>query len=278
MVFNVRVLVASTQDIASQTISRVLIEEHGFRDSGSSFEGTPVYSFGESALLVTTNRDMVLADHLEQYFEAEVFVFCSRHRAQSGRPALLVHSTGNFGADVSFGGAPEQLSVSVASLVSTALLRLKNERDQRSMEEFDVTLEVTHHGPTSMNTPMLFIELGSDESHWQNTEGAKAVAAAAMDCIRAPIENEASIGFGGTHYASKFNKLVLERNARIGHIAPKYALDDLSPPLVHQMLSRSRETVTRAIIDWKGTNAEQKGRLFPILEECDLEVIRASRV
>ncbi|MFX1265596.1 MAG: D-aminoacyl-tRNA deacylase [Promethearchaeota archaeon] len=273
-----RVLVASTQDIASQTISSVLIDDHGFQDSGSSFEGSPVYSLGESALLITTNRDMIFANHLEQHFEAQVFIFCSRHRAQSGRAALLVHSTGNFGADSSFGGEPEQLSVSTASLVSTALRRLKIERDQRSMEEFDVTLEVTHHGPTSMNTPMLFIELGSDESHWRNMDGAKAVAAAAMDCIRAPVEHEASIGFGGTHYASKFNKLVLERNVWIGHIAPKYALDEMSPSLVRQMISRSREKVTRAIIDWKGTNAEQKGRLFPILEECDLEVIRASRV
>jgi len=277
-VFKVKVLVASTQDIASQTISKVLIEDHGFQDSGSTFEGSPVYSLGESALLVTTNRDMIFANHLEQFFESEVFVFCSRHRAQSGRPALLVHSTGNFGADASFGGEPEQLSVSTASLVSTALRRLRIERDQRSMEEFDVTLEVTHHGPTSMNTPLLFIELGSDEEHWLDIDGAKAVAAAAMDCIRAPAEHEASIGFGGTHYASKFSKLVLERGARIGHIAPKYALDEMNPSLVHQMISRSREKVTRAIIDWKGTNAEQKGELFPILEECDLEVIRASKV
>jgi len=274
----VKVLVASTQDIASQTISKVLIEDHGFQDSGSTFEGSPVYSLGESALLVTTNRDMIFANHLEQFFESEVFVFCSRHRAQSGRPALLVHSTGNFGADASFGGEPEQLSVSTASLVSTALRRLRIERDQRSMEEFDVTLEVTHHGPTSMNTPLLFIELGSDEEHWLDIDGAKAVAAAAMDCIRAPAEHEASIGFGGTHYASKFSKLVLERGARIGHIAPKYALDEMNPSLVHQMISRSREKVTRAIIDWKGTNAEQKGELLPILEECDLEVIRASKV
>ncbi|MFX1415593.1 MAG: D-aminoacyl-tRNA deacylase [Promethearchaeota archaeon] len=277
-VFNVRVLVASTQDIASQTISKVLIEEHGFQESGSSFEGSPVYSLGNSALLITTSRDMIFANHLEQHFEAQVFVFCSRHRAQSGRPALLVHSTGNFGADASFGGAPEQLSISTASLVSTALRRLKIERDQRSMEEFDVTLEVTHHGPTSMNTPMLFIELGSDESHWRNMDGARTVAAAALDCIRAPFQHEASIGFGGTHYASKFNKLVLERNARIGHLAPKYALDDMSPSLVHQMISRSKESVARAIIDWKGTNAQQKERLFPILEDCGLEVIRASRV
>ncbi|MHA2380032.1 MAG: D-aminoacyl-tRNA deacylase [Candidatus Thorarchaeota archaeon] len=274
----VKVLVASTQDIASQTISEVLREEHGFQDSGESFEGSPVYSHGNSNLLITTNRDLIFANHLEQHFDAEVFIFCSRHRAQSGRPALLVHSTGNFGVDASFGGEPQQLSVSIASLVSTALRRLRMERDRRALDEFDVTLEVTHHGPTSMKTPLLFVELGSEELHWRNKDGAMSVAAAVMDCVQAPIESEASIGFGGTHYASKFNKLVLDKDVKMGHISPKYALNEITASLVHQMIGRSREKITKAIIDWKGTNAENKAKLFPILEECNLEVIRASKV
>ncbi|MFW9800238.1 MAG: D-aminoacyl-tRNA deacylase [Candidatus Thorarchaeota archaeon] len=273
-----RVLVSSTQDVASQTISSILRDEHSFEETGESFEGSPVYSLGSSALLVTTERDMIFADHLEQHFEAEVFIFCSRHRAQSGRPALLVHSTGNFGNDASFGGAPRKLSVSVASLVSAALSSLHSERARRGLEEFDVTLEVTHHGPTSMNTPLLFVELGSDESFWQHEEGARSVAAAVMECVRAPIESETSIGFGGTHYASKFNKLVLEKNVRVGHIAPKYALEEIDADVIQQMMSRSKEKVSRAIIDWKGTNAENKARIFPLLEECGLDFIRASKV
>lgn len=273
-----RVLVSSTQDIASQTISNLLRDEHGFEETGETFEGNPVYSLGSSALLITTERDMIFADHLEQHFEAEVFIFCSRHRAQSGRPALLVHSTGNFGDDASYGGAPRSLSVSIASLMSVALRSLQKERARRRLEEFDITLEVTHHGPTTMNTPLLFVELGSGEAYWQHEEGARSVAAAVMECIRAPIESESSIGFGGTHYASKFNKLVLEKDVRIGHIAPKYALNEIDVDVIQHMISRSKEKVSRAIIDWKGTNAENKARIFPILEECGLDFIRASKI
>ncbi len=273
-----RVLVSSTQDVASQTISNVLRVEHGFEETGDAFEGNPVYSLGDSALLITTERDMIFADHLEQHFEAEVFIFCSRHRAQSGRPALLVHNTGNFGADASYGGAPRTLSVSVASLASVALRSLQKEKVRRGLEEFDVTLEVTHHGPTTMDTPILFVELGSDKAYWQHEEGARSVAAAVMESVQAPIESETSIGFGGTHYASKFNKLVLEKDVTIGHIAPKYALNEIDFDVIQQMISRSKEKVSRAIIDWKGTNAENKAHIFPILEECGLDSIRASKV
>ena len=99
-----------------------------------------------------------------------------------------------------------------------------------------------------------------------------------MKCIQIPLVEDASIGFGGTHYASKFNKLVLIKDISIGHIAPKYALTDISSNVVSQMIQRSASTIKRAIIDWKGTNAENKAHLFPILEELGIEVIRASRL
>jgi D-aminoacyl-tRNA deacylase len=272
-----RVLVTSVQDTASQTIHGVLTEKYGFEENGSSFEGNPLYSDGNS-LLITTNRDMIQCDHLEQYFDAEVFIFCSRHRAQSGKPALLVHSTGNFGEDAQFGGNPRELSVSASSLIKTALQTLYLEREKGGLDEFDVTLEVTHHGPTSMKTPLLFVELGSDESFWRHERGAMAVAAAAMSCTKVPLTGEASIGFGGTHYASKFNKLVLDKEIDIGHIAPKYVLSDITENVVSQMIERSSSEIKRAIIDWKGTNAENKARIFPILENLDIEIIRASRI
>jgi D-aminoacyl-tRNA deacylase len=273
----VRVLVTSVQDLASQTIHRVLLEKYGFVDTGTQFEGNPVFANGNTKL-ITTNRDMIHSNHLEADFNAEVFIFCSRHRAQSGKPALLVHSTGNFGSEAQFGGNPHELSVSVGSLVRVALQTLHSEREKNGLDEFDVTLEVTHHGPTSMKTPLLFVELGSDEHHWKNIGGARAVAEAVMKCAVAPIGKSASIGFGGTHYASKFNKLVLQSDIPIGHIAPKYALSDISEEVVEMMVRRSFEKVERAVIDWKGTNAENKSHLFPILESLGLEIIRTSRL
>jgi len=269
-----RVLVTSEKDIASQTIKTVLIEEYGFLPTGDDFEENPILAANESAILITTNRDMIFCDHLEDHFEAEVFIFCSRHRAESAKPALLVHSTGNLGAEALFGGNPQQVSVSAPSLVSVALQRLYKERQERGLDEFDVSLEVTHHGPTSMTTPLVFIELGSNEEYWVHKDGARAVAAAIMECTTEPIGGESVIGFGGTHYASKFNKLVLEKGYKMGHMAPKYAVNEVTLDVVNQMVSRTTGKVAQAIIDWKGLNAENKAHIFPILEEAGLEIVR----
>ncbi|MHA2141126.1 MAG: D-aminoacyl-tRNA deacylase [Candidatus Thorarchaeota archaeon] len=273
-----RVLVTSTEDIASQQIGKTLRDDHGFERTDEIFDDNPVYRFNSSTILITINRDMIYSGYLEKHFDAEVFIYCSRHRAASGTPALLVHSTGNFGLQADFGGAPRQLSVSSPSLVSTALKRLQREKIERNLNEFDVTMEVTHHGPTSMDTPLVFVELGSDENYWRHEEGARAVAAAVMDCVEEPLSGEASIGFGGTHYASKFNKLVLEKGITIGHVAPKYALNDINADVVSQMVERSTHHINQAIIDWKGTNAENKAVLFPILEELEIPVVRANKL
>jgi D-aminoacyl-tRNA deacylase len=269
-----RVLVTSVKDIASQTIKRILIEDYGFTPSDEEFEASQIYELGEDLKLITAQNDMINCGHLEGAFDPEVFIFCSRHRSESKKPALLVHSTGNYTADASFGGNPQELSVSAPTLVSTALKTLYRERNQRTLDEFDVSLEVTHHGPTSMKTPLVFIELGSSEEYWRHHEGACAVASAIMDCVDVPLTGEGAIGFGGTHYASKFNKLVLERGYNMGHMAPKYAVNKLTPDLIRQMKDRSASTITKAILDWKGTNSENKKHLLPLLEEAGLEVVR----
>ena len=264
----------SEKDAASQTIKAVLIEEYGFLPTGDVFEDNPILAANESSILITTRRDMIFCDHLEDHFNAEVFIFCSRHRAESGKPALLVHSTGNLGKEALFGGTPQKLSVSAPALVSKALHSLQREKEARGLDDFDVSLEVTHHGPTSMNTPLLFVELGSDERYWIHKDGARAVAAAIMDCVKEPLLCESVIGFGGTHYASKFDKLVLEKDYKIGHMAPKYAIDELTIDVVEQMVSRTIGTVTCAIVDWKGMNADNKAHLFPILEELGVDIVR----
>ncbi len=268
-----RVLVTSEKDPASQTIKRVLVDGYGFSPNGEYFESNPILSHNDSTILITTSRDMIFCDHLESHFSAEAFIFCSRHRAESAKPALLVHSTGNLGSEALFGGHPFQVSVSSPQLVAAALKRLSVEKIRRSLTEFDVSLEVTHHGPTSLNTPIVFVELGSTEEYWVHNEGARAVAAAIMDCTKEPLLGEAAIGFGGTHYASKFNKLVLEKGYKIGHIAPKYSLNELTLDVIKQMITRTTGCVKKAIVDWKGMNAENKEHLFPLLDEAGLQMV-----
>ena len=265
----------SEKDIASQTIREILVKDHGFSETGDLFEGHPVMALDKSTLLITSSRDLVECDHLERQFRADVFIFCSRHRAQSNRPALLVHSTGNLREEALFGGRPRELSVSIASLVGAALRRLYREQKERDLSQFEVSMEVTHHGPTSMETPLLFVELGSDEKCWRDKAAAKAVAAAALDCAKEPIAHEAVIGFGGTHYATSFNSMVLDGTYRVGHIAPKYTLDTITADVIRQMATRAKEKTVAALVDWKGTTSEHRKHLIPVLEDLGVEFVRA---
>ncbi len=269
-----RLLVTSERDIASLTIRDILITDYGFEDTGELFDGNPILSNGV-AKLVTSAKEMVDTDHLDSHFQAEAYIFCSRHKAESGKPALLVHSTGNLGPEALFGGYPHSLSISTASLVSVALKTLYREREERNLDDFDVSMEATHHGPTSLDTPLLFVELGSNETYWRHKEGARAVASAVMACHDAPFKSECYIGIGGTHYALKFSRLVLEQNVLFGHIAPKYSLSTIPESVLEQMVLRCVEKVKKVVIDWKGTNYEQKQHVLPIFEKMDLEVIRA---
>jgi D-aminoacyl-tRNA deacylase len=273
-----RVLITSEHDPASLNMKQILIDEYGFESTQEIFENNVIYEDSNGNKLITTREDMIHCSHLSRTFDPEIFIFCSRHRSQSGTPALLVHSTGNFGEDTSYGGNAFSLSISAPSIVRQALLSLEREKQLRNLHEFDVTLEVTHHGPTELTRPVVFIELGSNEDYWNHKEGGRAVVAAITDCLTTSLECSSVIGFGGTHYASKFNKLVLERGVSIGHIAPKYALDNVNESVVRQMIERSSGHVEKAVIDWKGTNASQKELLFTILDELGLDVIKARDV
>ncbi|TFG14838.1 hypothetical protein EU537_02550 [Candidatus Thorarchaeota archaeon] len=273
-----RVLVTSEKDIASLTIRKILIEEFGFEETGETFDSNPIWAMNKHTKLVTSARDLILTNHLDKHFEAEAYIFCSRHRSKSGKPALLTHSTGNLGSEARFGGEPSTLSISAASLVSRALKSLNDAQEDNDLAEFDVSMEATHHGPTSMSTPLVFVELGSDETYWKHRGGASAVAKAAVDCSGEPFSKTASIGIGGTHYVSKFNKMVLGGEAIFGHMAPKYALENMTEEVAKQMIGRSLETIESAIIDWKGTKSSQRNNILPLLEKFDIEIIRARDV
>src|SRR5918994_2089921 len=78
---------------------------------------------------------------------------------------------------------------------------------------------------------------------------------------------------GGNHYGSKFNKLILDTDYGIGHIANKYNLINLNNDMLNQMISKCFEKVTHIIIDQKGLGNE-KQRIMNLLKDIELEVIK----
>ncbi len=152
------VIVSSTQDLASQNIAENLVAKHGFSQS------TPGGGFAHrdhSIRLVTVEKPCI-------YIEP------------TDLPAMTVHATGNLTKNAEFGGRPEELSFVDPARIQRALRRLRDGVVEVGLE-IDVTMEATHHGPTSFPIPVCFVEIGSGPREWVNPALGGLAADAIME-------------------------------------------------------------------------------------------------
>jgi D-aminoacyl-tRNA deacylase len=121
----------------------------------------------------------------------------------------------------------------------------------------------------------MFVEIGSSEDQWSNIENASFVCDSLLDTLTTKIcpAKDIAIGLGGNHYGSKFNKLILNTEYGIGHIANKYNLFNINKDMLNQMISKCYEKVTHIIIDQKGLGNE-KERIMNLVKDIELEVIK----
>ena len=199
--------------------------------------------------------------------DCDVLVFVSRHSGETGK-LLTAHVTGNFGP-APYGGEPEAL----ATAAPGAEKRVVEALETHAPEGYDVGIECTHHGPTDVSVPSLFVELGSDEPQWEDAEAAAAVARAVLDLrgtgpdlIDAGAEDPSDaraedapdarprhvVGFGGGHYAPRFTRIVRETAWAVGHVGADWALGEMGAPeanreTIEQAFARSR--ADRAVIE-----------------------------
>lgn len=272
---HVPIIVISKQDMAGQTILDQLLKHFNFIEEGS-FEGNPKYGFKNIELIIT-NKDLIYCDQLDK-FDTDLFIFGSRHKSESERPSLLVHSTGNWSNEAIFGGNSYELAIAPAFAIKDALLELKNQQEKLNLtRDFDVTMEVSHHGPTNLSKPLVFIELGSNESHWKNEFGAEAVAMAIMKVAFSENRYKTAIGLGGTHYCPNFNRLIFDTDIATSHIVPKYFLDEIDH-MIEKAVNRTMENVEMAILDWKGMNSKQKNKITNFLESINLKYFKLNEI
>jgi D-aminoacyl-tRNA deacylase len=248
------------------------------RTDGLEFDGNPVYASGE-ILLVSSKRDLVDSEHVERAFKTDLFIFASRHRSEAGKPGLLVHCTGNWTEEAQLGGRPYELAVAPASAMKEALQELSRRKRELRLDGYEVTMECTHHGPTSLSTPLLFVEVGSDEEHWSDQLAAKAVASAVYKVAEGVNRFKTALGIGGPHYSPNFTKVVLlSPEIAVGHIIPIYVLQGLKEEMVTKAVERTLEKVELILLDWKGLRAEHRDFLRPIIERLGIESIRTHEI
>jgi D-aminoacyl-tRNA deacylase len=264
------VIVCSLRDPAGTNIKERLLERYPFKESNSDFfDDNPVYSIGTNLFIVSSQQDIIFVDNLESQFQDSRFIFISRHRAESGIPSLTAHFTGNFGS-ADFGGNPGEIANYSPSLLKSYMLSLNSLRSHIN-PIYNLTLEATHHGPTSMKSSVLFVELGSTEIQWVDMKTAALISQALMATLDSDKKfSKCAIGIGGTHYPEKLNKLIFDSDYALGPIIPKYALQYFSTKLIEQILAKSDQEIKTALIDTKGLG-KFKEEVYRILNDFGLE-------
>ncbi len=281
-------VIFSEKDIASLTIKDVLLNNGYLNEKYSTIDGNTAY-FYKNSIFLTIKKDLIYADYLDDLLRDEdvsLYIFASRHKSESEKPALLTHSTGNWTNEATFGGSPEELAYAPSVALTYTLRRLYYHAEVLSLQDkFLISREVTHHGPTNLSKPLLFVELGSSPANWTNRDGATAVALTIIDLIENYEELLKSgnfvsaIGFGGSHYCPSFNNIILRSKYALGHIAPKYAFDaNMSLHMIEKAYIKTIPTPQYVIIDWKGLKGEQRQEVVAKARELNLDVKKTKEI
>jgi len=190
----------------------------------------------KDVLILTINDRKITHENLDKEIEEKIkikpktVIFISRHTSKSGEPTLTVHPIGNYGK-AQFGGITKTLVKSSPKLMTELLRNLKKNADIAKTYH-KVCFEVTHHGPY-LDTPTLFIEVGSTEEEWNKKKPAEIVAKTILDVLNLyhyeeDFEGDIPVimGIGGGHYAPRFTDIILEKKCAFGHMIPGYHIND----------------------------------------------------
>jgi D-aminoacyl-tRNA deacylase len=240
----ITLIVVSGGDVASTNQAEAMRSFGGWM-SGPEVESMPTYS-NKFARMWVFPEGVLREDHVDlRWYEAtgervSEVIFPSRHVAESGRACLTLHPIGVMQLDPAsvppFGGkagdAPPP-SPRLGPWWRSLLLRSSQED---LGEAFDISLEVTHHGPW-LEAPCLFIEVGSTSATWGHIGAARLLARLMHEGLG--LDGSGGLGrwnehtnagepvlitLGGGHYAPRGNLTASEPGIWLGHMLATYAL------------------------------------------------------
>lgn len=269
-------MVSSEEDIASRNMRQLLLEKREWEEVDGG-------DFGPGRLQVTDGMAMVTIDDIHIYEDdldrraqdvlgetVDDVIFLSRHKAASAIPTLTVHPIGNW-SEASFGGRDGML-VPAAPHLMNGLLRKVSEYG--SGLPFQISFEVTHHGPW-LETPTVYIEIGSEESQWGHMGAAECLTDAILDVVEE--DNPVLIGIGGGHYGPRFTDICLTRRADFGHMVPAHALDGADEEAVRSMVRKAMDAsgAEAAYMHRKSMKRSRASMISAVLEDMDIPLLRS---
>ena len=233
----VSLIMVSGGDIASTNQADELLKMVDWTEL-DSVEGLRAFSF-RHARMWWMNDGVLWENDLDKRWENATgekpteIIFPSRHSAASGNPSLTLHPIGTMqvphNTTPQYGGRAGDCPPPNPRIAAwwRELNRVGSE-----LSEFDLTLETTHHGPW-IETPSLFIEIGSTAETWGHTKAAEILSGIIFRGLG--LDGGQGIGkwdgegivvvtLGGGHYAPRANMLGLHEHVWIGHMLATYAL------------------------------------------------------
>lgn len=240
----VSLVVATTIDPASIGPASALLSMPGWHP-GPSLQGNMSSFVNKEVRLLKHDNSIVKEDHLDKRWEAatgevvDEVIFLSKHTAVSNRPALTIHPIGvphlreN---EVSPAGGKPGWAAPPNPRIGPWLKLLNTIAQSHNLTpEFEVTLEATHHGP-EINSPTMFVEIGSTEEYWKRQDAAQAIALLVWeglglgegnsvgDWSRNNGKNKILLGLGGGHYVPRHMDIILKYDVWVGHLLSGYSL------------------------------------------------------
>ena len=256
---------------------------------------TEVYEFKKGNVLfqmICIDGRIIFQDYLDKRLEflgyqSDLIVFLSKHKSQSETKALTAHPSGNY-ADADYGGLPSSVCTP-APLAMKKLLLVMDRLNKEVELGYDVTYEVTHHGPTELDVPSLFVEIGSTEKEWADPNPGKIVAQAVLSLAdswedtdgaendhllkeaQLVTDNTIAVAFGGGHYGDRQTVSIFRTKLAYGHMFPKYQLETITEEVILKAFQRTGAKF--AFFDKKSMRGPDRRRVAEILEKNGIPIL-----
>jgi D-aminoacyl-tRNA deacylase len=256
-------VIASKTDVASINIATHLIEL-GFK--GSEREG---YIRG-NALLRFIETDALYLEKVNRSKFQELIVL-SRHESKKKMPMISLHVPGNPRGEAPLGGKPFEVAISHPQRMKTMLSFIVTRKDE--LPEYSICVEATHHGPTSLNVPVTFVEIGSSMVEWKDDVAGKVVAGAVVEGITEASSDPPTVGLGGGHYAFKLTEASLDLGLALGHVLSNYDLERINVSMMRMILKRSVGPYKCSLMDTSGMKRSLRRELWRMLVDEGINVM-----
>ncbi len=301
----VSLIIVSGGDIASTNQAHALLDMCDWI-SLENVEDKPAYSFMH-ARIWWMDEGCLWEDDLDKRWEAETgekpteVIFPSRHSAASGNASLTLHPIGTMQVPENvvpdYGGKAADCPPPNPRIA--AWWREMN-RVASNLDDFDLSLETTHHGPW-IETPSLFIEIGSTAETWGHKNAAEILAGIIFRGLGLDggkglgtwqESGQVVVTLGGGHYAPRGNLLGLHDNVWIGHMLATYALP-FSKDEMGNVSGMWENSIRKAIaatklafpggdvicsMDKKAFKGWQRQAIRDLLEELDVPLLKKAEI